>query len=75
MNNFNKTIVVTALSSMCSFSVVTAILDWQTLNKQFRQTQREQFNADKNPDAFQDYLNAHPGNTIRTAQNDLYQSD
>ncbi|PKG40001.1 hypothetical protein [Psychromonas sp. Urea-02u-13] len=59
-------ILATTFTCLCSFSVqaATPLLDWQTLNQQFRQTQLEQFNADKNLQAFESYLNAHPNNTL-----------
>jgi hypothetical protein len=63
INNRSLIVVITSLCSLFSHAE-SSVLDWQTLNKQFRQTQLEQFNADKNLQAFQNYLNLHPDNAL-----------
>lgn len=56
---------ITIVSLSCISAHATSnVLDWSTLNQQFRDTQLEQFDADKNLQAFQDYLNAHPDNAL-----------
>lgn len=60
----NTLLIILSTTFTFSLQAETASLDWQALSQQYRQTQLEQFNADDNLHAFQDYLNNHPDNAL-----------
>ena len=66
MNIFKAHTLTTLFVALYSFPIFAdnTDLDWQTLNNQFRQTQLEQFDANKNLQTFQHYLNNHPNDTL-----------